>query len=77
MFKKIWGSRDRIKKKDLIGQMLSGVGLLLEVLLGLIQDEMLYGTQPSLKLKVNKNTVIFVESRVRLTLCGFENSTHR
>lgn len=57
--------------------MLSGVSLLLEVLFGPIQDEMLYSAQPSLKLKLNKTTVTFVESGVRLTLCGFENSTHR
>lgn len=68
MFKKFWGSRDRIKKKDLIVQMLSRGGLLLEVLFGPIQDEMLYSAQPSPKLKVNKITVIFVESRARLTL---------
>lgn len=77
MFKRFWGSRDRIKKKGLISQMLSEAGLLLEVLFVPIQDEMLYSAQPSPKLKVNKNTVDFVESRVGLTLCGFENSTQR
>lgn len=57
MFKIFWGIRDRIKKKDLISQMLSAVGLLLEVLFGPIQDEMLYRAQPSPKLKGKKNTV--------------------